>query len=519
MKIIIQLLAIFGISLLAVACGGDDDKVTPTATPLPPALSTVIDDKNITKAVLVYNEIETYLEETMPAAWQGNPSTTPRYELRIVPWTEAAEACTYGINPFAPDATLSRIHINFEATLSDLETGDVIGHTWFAATPADDCPQWIDHRGTKSVFTVPDPRFYLGWLLKVTTALPNFPRPSATPPEGLPFGLVMAAKNVIFNDARLSPDGKLIAVERQDNTGGLAVWSAEDGNLLYTLTEDDTTGFAWSNDSLRLLASKYSGDVLVWDMTTGNIQHTFRHEWTVDEAIWNSDETLILVRSRWNTLVRDAITGEQRLVLPETPEWSYAIWSTGGTRILRWSGNTAAVFDVFSGEEVLTVKHAEDIKSAAWNFNDSRFLTLSGSAVTIWDVANGEAVQTLTLEEAATHATWNADGTCIMTSYHSYSEDFISHADIWDAVTGERVFQLSYDDESIRYAGWSSDPATIFTWGGAKGRIQLWDATTGSSRLRFEYGRSLFTAHYSPENRIVLAVRQDGVVVWPLPAE
>jgi dipeptidyl aminopeptidase/acylaminoacyl peptidase len=74
----------------------------------------------------------------------------------------------------------------------------------------------------------------------------------------------------VVNEARFSPDGKLIVTASDDNTA--RVWDAETGRLRATLTHAAAVNEAsFSPDGKRIVTASYDQTARVWEAKTGHL--------------------------------------------------------------------------------------------------------------------------------------------------------------------------------------------------------------------------------------------------------
>lgn len=98
-------------------------------------------------------------------------------------------------------------------------------------------------------------------------------------------------------------------------------------------------------------------------------------------------------------------------------------------------------------------------------------------------------------------AVFSGDGRRVLTAGHSESV-----VKIWDAETGELQLSIQCGD-AVRWAEFSPDLRTVLVTGG--GETALFDALTGTKRLRFPFHRAAEQATFSPDGALVAIGNSD----------
>ena len=187
--------------------------------------------------------------------------------------------------------------------------------------------------------------------------------------------------------------------------GSAKLWDAVSGELIHTLSHEDTVWSAeWNGDESLILTRSGSingrdGSAKLWDASSGELIHTLSHDSRVWSAEWNADESLILTSS-------GSING---------------------------GDGSAKLWDASSGELIHTLSHEDTVWSAEWNGNESLILTRSSDGTAkLWNAASGTLIFTMEGDSSSvTSAQWNQAETQIMISaengnvfrYHTHAKD------------------------------------------------------------------------------------------------
>ncbi|MGX7825327.1 pentapeptide repeat-containing protein [Actinokineospora sp. 24-640] len=295
-----------------------------------------------------------------------------------------------------------------------------------------------------------------------------------------------------------SPDGARLLT----GSDSARVWDAVTGEQILHLAgyATEIRDVVWSPDGDRFLAG--GGGARVWDAVSGDLVLQVGGQDLVSSVAWSPDGARLLTGGVGGARVWDVITGEQ--VFGFDRHFGGA-WSPDGTRLLTGSSDGGAqVWSAVSGDLVLQVGGQDWVSLVAWSPDGARFLTGGGGAW-VWDAVTGERVF-----EFARHygGAWSPDGTRLLTGGSG-------GAWVWDAVTGKQVLKLDGYFEWARTLKWSPDGTRILT-GSADGSAQVWDAVTGEQvfRLRGHSG-AVQAAAWSPDGTRILTGSADGSArVW-----
>ena len=116
-------------------------------------------------------------------------------------------------------------------------------------------------------------------------------------------------------------------------------------------------------------------------------------------------------------------------------------WSPDGRRLATGSWDrTAKVWDAASGKDLLTLPAAGIVGSVAWSPDGKWLATASDGNVKMWNIATGQVVLTLRDgNSSGDSVAWSPDGKRLATASKSAT------AEIWDAVTGQKIQTLDGD--------------------------------------------------------------------------
>jgi WD40 repeat protein/DNA-binding SARP family transcriptional activator len=327
-------------------------------------------------------------------------------------------------------------------------------------------------------------------------------------------------------------DGTRLATVALDGTA--RIWDVATGQSLLTLFgHDDTSAVAFSPDGTRL-ATISADSVQTWGLAPADSREVLAVPAAVacdctiafspdgnQLAVFGGDETVKVV---------DVSSGRTRLTLPDPGNqgWGLAFSSDGNRLATAGDDHLAHVWDLITGQELMVLKwhtdrvgrvlfspdgsrlatigydhkavlwdaasgqmlyymHAYDYSvgegvdvGIAFSLDGSRLATAGGESVKIWDTLTGRTLLALprVTELLAYTVAFSPDGKRLAVGYRYGS------ASVWDAATGQKLFDLAGHIGSVQDLAYSPDGTRIATTS-VDGTTRLWDAATGVEQLTF----------------------------------
>jgi WD40 repeat protein len=270
-----------------------------------------------------------------------------------------------------------------------------------------------------------------------------------------------------------------LAIFGGDNT--IKVLDSKSGQIRLTLpglSNQVHQGLAFSPDGKRLATSGGDQLVHVWDLVTGKeVLILAGHMAPVDRVIFSPDGTRIA------TIAHD---GEAR------------VWDAK-------SGQKLFSLQAFVANTI----QAGNPVGIAFSPDSSRLATAGGVHIKIWDTHTGLVALTLPPTEAllAYAVTFSPDGKHLAVGYRGGT------ANVWDAVTGQKLFDLSGHTGSVRYLAYSPDGTSIAT-ASVDGTTRLWDAATGVEQMALNGNNGqVMNLAFSPDGTRLATDTLDGTVL------
>jgi WD40 repeat protein/uncharacterized caspase-like protein len=182
---------------------------------------------------------------------------------------------------------------------------------------------------------------------------------------------------------------------------------------------------------------------------------------------------------------------------------SVAISVDGRTVLTGSSDATARLWTTATGAEILCFEHSASVTSAVFAPSGKQILTGSQDGqARLWDAETGHL-----LKNFAGHAdsilsvAFSSDGRQILTGSGDKT------ARLWDAESARMLLQLEAHSEPVVSVAFSSNGKRLLT-GSWDRTARCWDAQTGRELQQFQAPRRVFSAVFSPDDRLVITGNQ-----------
>jgi WD40 repeat protein len=287
----------------------------------------------------------------------------------------------------------------------------------------------------------------------------------------------------LVNEAKLSPDGKYIAVGRTGNNAKIIDFKT--GKVFKTLKghKSMVISLSFSSDGKYLATGGLDGKVIIWEIESGTPVRTFSFA-DEKEAIYSLDFShngKMLAAAIWGGLVIiwNLQTGDRlRAISPHDGRGCYRVKFTPNGLYFISAGldMKLKMIEIDTGEEIRTfVGHKNETLINSINFSPSgdKFIS-SGQdgSVRIWDVASGLQVAKLNAHPGGAYcATFDQSGKYIVTG----GDDFLVR--LWDAVSGEMVSEFAGHKGGVGDVNITSDLKYLIS-GSRDGSIRVWNVET-----------------------------------------
>lgn len=282
----------------------------------------------------------------------------------------------------------------------------------------------------------------------------------------------------LVNEAKLSPDGKYIAVGRTGNNAKIIDFKT--GKVFRTLKghKSMVISLCFSSDGKYLATGGLDGKAIVWEVETGKAVQTvsFPDEKNAIFSVDISAGSKYLATADWGGLVViwDIATGKSiKAVSPHDrtgvyqvkllPNMVYFI-SAGLDRKLKMT-------EIDTGEEIRTFTgHTDLVNSINLNAAGDRFITSSwDGTIRIWDMMSGLQIRKIKAHTGGVYsASFDPSGKYIV----SGGDDFMVR--LWDANSGNLVSEFAGHRGGVGDVNITSDLKYIIS-GSRDGSIKIWN--------------------------------------------
>jgi WD40 repeat protein len=282
----------------------------------------------------------------------------------------------------------------------------------------------------------------------------------------------------LVNEAKLSPDGKYIAVGRTGNNAKIIDFTT--GKVYKTLTghKGMVISLNFSKDSRYLATGGLDGKAIVWDVESGKAVRIIS---SPDEsnAIFSVDisaDGKMLATADWGgyVIIWDIASGKSlQAVSPHDHTAVYQVkFSPNGVYFISAGlDGKLKLTEIDTGEEIRTFTgHTDKVSSINMNPAGDKIIT-SGwdGTVRVWDFLSG--LQTLKIKAHqgyAFSAKFDPSGKYII----SGGDDFLVKE--WDAATGEKLCELAGHQGGVGDVNITADLRYIIS-GSRDGSIRIWN--------------------------------------------
>jgi len=282
----------------------------------------------------------------------------------------------------------------------------------------------------------------------------------------------------LVNEAKLSPDGKYIAVGRTGNNAKLIDFKT--GRVLNTLRGHNSMviSLCFSPDGKYLATGGLDGKAIVWNVETGDSVQTikFRDEKLAIFSVDISPDGKMLATADWGGYVYiwDIETGKRiQAVSPHERMGVYQVkFSHNGVYFISAGlDKKLKLTEIDTGQEIrVFTGHTDLVSSINLNPEGDRIIT-SGwdGTIRVWDFYSGLQVLRIRAHQGGVYnAKYDPSGKYIV----SGGDDFLVKE--WDASTGEMISELSGHQGGVGDVNITKDLKYIIS-GSRDGSIRIWD--------------------------------------------
>lgn len=282
----------------------------------------------------------------------------------------------------------------------------------------------------------------------------------------------------MVNEARLSPDGKYIAVGRAGNNAKLIDFRT--GKISRTLKGHKAMviSLCFSNDGKYLATGGLDGQAFVWNVETGDTVRRVRFP-NEKNAIYSVDisaDNRYLVTADWGgyVVIWDISTGKSiRAISPHNGMGCYQVKLLPNNVYFLSAGldRKLKLIEIDTGEEIRNfIGHTNFINSINLAPSGDKFITSSwDGSVRIWDLASGLQIRKIAAHQSGVYnAKFDPSGKYIV----SGGDDFLVR--LWDAATGDIISEFAGHRGGVGDVNITSDLKYIVS-GSRDGSVRIWN--------------------------------------------
>ncbi len=282
----------------------------------------------------------------------------------------------------------------------------------------------------------------------------------------------------LVNEAKLSPDGKYIAVGRTGNNAKIIEFNT--GKVYKTLTGHNSMVISlnFSSDGKYLATGGLDGKAIVWDVESGTPVRTISFP-DKNLAIFSVDisrDGKMLATADWGgyVVIWDIETGKNiRAISPHDGNAVYQVrFSSNGVYIISAGlDRKLKLTEIDTGEEIRVFKgHTDLVNSINLNPEGDRIITAGwDGTIRVWDFMSGLQILKIKAHQGGVYnAKYDPSGKYIV----SGGDDFLVKE--WDANTGEMVCELAGHLGGVGDVNITKDLKYIIS-GSRDGSIRIWN--------------------------------------------
>jgi len=282
----------------------------------------------------------------------------------------------------------------------------------------------------------------------------------------------------LVNEAKLSPDGRFIAVGRTGNNAKLIDFKT--GRVFATLKghKSMVISLCFSSDGKYLATGGLDGKAIVWNVETGDSVQTirFRDEKLAIFSVDISADGKMLATADWGGYVYiwDIETGKRiQAVSPHERMGVYQVkFSPNGVYFISAGlDKKLKLTEIDTGQEIrVFTGHTDLVNSINLNTDGDRIIT-SGwdGTIRVWDFYSGLQVLRIRAHQGGVYnAKYDPSGKYIV----SGGDDFLVKE--WDASTGALICELAGHQGGVGDVNITKDLQYIIS-GSRDGSVRIWD--------------------------------------------
>ena len=329
--------------------------------------------------------------------------------------------------------------------------------------------------------------------------------------------LVRELKNHTAVQARLSPDGRLLATAEADSR--LRLWDCAtwEEPVVIGRHDGEVASLSFTPDGRKLISGSVDGTAKVWDLSAPGLPLVLRgHSDRVFSVAFSPDGRRLATASGDHTIrlwevetgrLLSTLKGHTGLVL-------CVVFSPDGHRLASSADDaTARIWNADTGETLLTLRHPLQLHSIAFS-PDGRMVATGcdDQQIRLWDAATGRVLRTLS---GHTNCVWSTAFSPDGQTLASGSVD--QTVKLWNVADGRALATLAGHTDWVWSVAFSPDGKTLAS-GSTDRTAKLWDLATRREVRSFEgHTDEVFEVAFSPDGRRLATASNDNTIrLWDI---
>jgi len=279
------------------------------------------------------------------------------------------------------------------------------------------------------------------------------------------------------NEAKLSPDGRFIAVGRTGNNAKIIDFQT--GRIFKTLRGHNAMviSLSFSRDGKLLATGGIDGKAIVWDVESGKPVRiiSFPDQNLAIFSVDISHDGKLLATADWggDVVIWDIESGKAlRVISPHSPVAVYQVRFSQNDVYIITAGldKKLKLTEIDTGDEIREFKgHTDLVNSINLNPAGDRIITAGwDGTVRVWDFMSGLQVLKIKAHQGGVYnAKFDSSGKYIV----SGGDDFLVKE--WDASTGEMICELAGHQGGVGDVNITKDLKYIIS-GSRDGSVRIW---------------------------------------------
>lgn len=257
------------------------------------------------------------------------------------------------------------------------------------------------------------------------------------------------------------------------------IWSKETGNIVSQLETASYTvkSLSWSNDGKYIAGTTYSNAILVWSAEQDwSLTIIDESEINGESLAWHSNSHYLIATSSSGYVIQWNVNTNQFVSAIPASNANHLAWNSEQNlvAISQQPSHDLSILDTQLEETLTTFKgHTQPVFSIGWSPNGKYLASVSRTGeLFVWNIALKKLNASNLLYLPRINAVvWSPNG-----NYLASLAAWGQPVEIWDATTGELIYELPHQSDQITALTWHPNSQQLAI--AAINEIQIWDVIT-----------------------------------------